>query len=49
MADHKLPLSVSYPPMDKMEAAVSPQFLLDRGFDAIDVSIPSLLNQFGKD
>jgi sugar phosphate isomerase/epimerase len=49
MADHKLPLSVSYPPMDKMEAAVSPQFLIDRGFDAIDVSIPSLLNQFGKD
>ena len=46
MADHKLPLSVSYPPMDKMEAAVSPQFLIDRGFDVLYVSAVSMLGDF---
>ncbi len=49
MNNHKLPLSVSYPPMRKMPAVDSPRFLLDCGFDAIDVSIPSLLKQFGDD
>lgn len=49
MNKHRLPLSVSYPPMEKMPAVESPRFLLDCGFDAIDVSIPSLLKQFGDD
>jgi sugar phosphate isomerase/epimerase len=49
MNKHKLPLSVSYPPMKKMPAVDSPRFLLDCGFDAIDISIPSLLKQFGND
>lgn len=49
MKKRKLPLSASFPPMEKLPALECPQFLLDHGFDSIDVSIPSLLKQFGED
>lgn len=49
MKQRKLPLSASFPPMKKVPATEAPQFLLDHGFDAIDISIPSLLKQFESD
>ncbi len=49
MKKHALPLSLSFPPMERIEVNIAPSFLMEHGFDAIDVSIPSLLKQFRDD
>ncbi len=49
MKKHALPLSLSFPPMEKVAADIAPAFLMEHGFDAIDVSVPSLLKQFCND
>ena len=48
MKNHKLPLSVSFPPLGLMNPPEAVRFLHDHGFDSMDFNFVAALNIYGK-